>query len=298
VKDEGWRASANVKPLVRRAMRVGREIRAAIGDAPAFPAGHYYSPIPSRADRKRAILSAGSCERWEVADAGLLDDHDSIVLSALADLPAFVSAMNRYHSPNDMYCLTDASIYCLMLRQLRPSLVIEIGAGFSTAVALDTRDAWHLPLRVECVEPYPARLRTLLRDEDSIVIAELPVQDVDLETYDRLRAGDFLFVDSTHVGKAGSDVLWILFHVLPRLAKGVYVHFHDVLWPFEYPAEWLDDGRAWNEAYLLRSFLMFNNEWKIAVFNDRMVGAHAGEVSALLPSVAGERPGGLWIQRL
>ena len=32
---------------------------------------------------------------------------------------------------------------------------------------------------------------------------------------------------------------------------GVIIHFHDILWPFEYPKKWLEAGRAWNEAYLL-----------------------------------------------
>jgi|ERR1041384_1342521 hypothetical protein len=40
-----------------------------------------------------------------------------------------------------------------------------------------------------------------------------------------------------------------------KVAPGVYVHFHDVCFPFEYPEEWMCQGRAWNEAYLLRAFL-------------------------------------------
>ena len=35
----------------------------------------------------------------------------------------------------------------------------------------------------------------------------------------------------------------------------MYVHIHDIFFPFEYPKVWLEDGRAWNEVYLLHAFL-------------------------------------------
>ena len=73
------------------------------------------------------------------------------------------------------------------------------------------------------------------------------MQDVALEEFDLLENRDMLFVDSTHVCKTGSDVNHILFNILPRLASGVYVHFHDVFYPFEYPKRWGFGGRAWTE---------------------------------------------------
>jgi hypothetical protein len=41
------------------------------------------------------------------------------------------------------------------------------------------------------------------------------------------------FIDSTHVSKAGSDVHFECFDLLPRLLPGVVVHTHDVFFPFE-----------------------------------------------------------------
>jgi len=35
-----------------------------------------------------------------------------------------------------------------------------------------------------------------------------------------LRSGDILLIDSTHVVKAGSDVVWLFLHVLPTLRPG------------------------------------------------------------------------------
>jgi hypothetical protein len=53
-----------------------------------------------------------------------------------------------------------------MLRLLRPRRVIEIGAGFSSAVMLDAIPADDSP-KFTFVEPFPARLKRLLRPEDS-----------------------------------------------------------------------------------------------------------------------------------
>ena len=59
------------------------------------------------------------------------------------------------------------------------------------------------------------------------------LQEVPAARFRELGAGDILFIDSTHVSKTGSDVNRLLFEVLPSLAAGVYVHFHDVQYPFE-----------------------------------------------------------------
>ena len=52
--------------------------------------------------------------------------------------------------------------------------------------------------------------------------------------FEELEAGDVVFIDSTHVVRAGSDVTRDVFEVLPRLSPGVAVHFHDMFYPFEY----------------------------------------------------------------
>ena len=89
-----------------------------------------------------------------------------------------------------------------------------------------------------------------------------------MSVFDELNEGDILFIDSTHVLRTGSDVCFELFEVLPRLAPGVLVHFHDIFWPFEYPRAWVvDENRSWNELYAIRAFLMNNSDWHIIFFN-------------------------------
>ncbi len=50
-------------------------------------------------------------------------------------------------------------------------------------------------------------------------------------------------MDSSHVSKTGSDLNHILFEIIPRLNSGVYIHFHDIFHPFEYPEKWVYAGR-------------------------------------------------------
>ena len=49
--------------------------------------------------------------------------------------------------------------------------------------------------------------------------------------------GDILFVDSSHVVKAGSDCQLLFSDILPRLNPGTLIHFHDVFERFDYPSE-------------------------------------------------------------
>jgi hypothetical protein len=123
------------------------------------------------------------------------------------------------------------------------------------------------------------------------------VQDVEPEVFAALEAGDVLFVDSTHVVKAGSDVNHLILEVLPRLAEGVWIHLHDIFYPFEYPPAWVREGRAWQEAYLLRAFLTFNPRFAIRWFQD-FLWQHHGEAMRRLPGVAVNPGGNIWLERV
>lgn len=229
--------------------------------------GHYYSPIPSQRDITRALQQR---DREPVgvdvragAQLALVDRLGPL----MAELPRGREDGWRWHDgpANRMFGRADAQLYYAMLADRRPSRVVEVGSGFSSAVALDAADRHSPDTRFAFVEPYPDRLLGLLRPGDSerTTLLRLPVQDVDMVTFTDLRAGDFLFIDSTHVAKAGSDVLFLFLEVLPRLASGVIVQVHDVHWPFTYPRRWLEEGRAWNEAYLLQALLLAPSRLRI-----------------------------------
>lgn len=80
------------------------------------------------------------------------------------------------------------------------------------------------------------------------------MEEVDLDTFEELQPGDFLFVDSSHRALPNSDVTVIFMDVLPRLKSDVVVHFHDIFWPYDYLPEW--SYRYYSEQYLLGAYLL------------------------------------------
>ncbi|OWY60928.1 hypothetical protein B7486_66545 [cyanobacterium TDX16] len=186
-----------------------------------------------------------------------------------------------------------------LLRHLRPKRFVEVGSGHSSALLLDAVDRHLQPgPEITLVEPYPQLVRSLLRegDEERLQVLEVPVQEVDPAVFTALEAGDVLFIDDSHVSKVDSDVNHLFFEVLPLLAPGVWVHVHDVFFPFEYPKAWVEEGRTWNEAYLLRAFLQFNSAFRVAFFSD--VFLRSPRLSALPGAeLFGQGCGSIWLRR-
>jgi hypothetical protein len=83
---------------------------------------------------------------------------------------------------------------------------------------------------------------------------------MDLAFLEELKENDILFIDSGHTVRTRSDVNFLILEVLPRLAPGAIVHFHDIPLPFEYQKVYFTNPTFrvfWTEAYLLQSFLAF-----------------------------------------
>jgi hypothetical protein len=158
----------------------------------------------------------------------------------------------RYCYENGMFSYSDAISLFGMLLELRPRHLIEVGSGYSSCVSMDTNDLFlNRSMQMKFIEPFPQRLFSILPPEDSYrgCVERVRLQKVPLEWFTTLEAGDILFIDSSHVGKLGSDVNHYFFRIFPPLASGVYVHMHDVFYPFEYPSSWiLEQNRSWNEA--------------------------------------------------
>lgn len=125
------------------------------------------------------------------------------------------------------------------------------------------------------------------------------VETLDFELFESLGADDILFIDSSHVIHPQSDVLLECLEILPRLAPGVIVHFHDVFSPRDYLREWVvDEVRLWNEQYLLEAFLTCNADWKVIGALNYLRHHHYDRLHAACPFLDADRePGSLWIQR-
>ena len=231
------------------------------------PPGHYYSPnvnVDEIRKREKEIFSIDSnkvnaVDLNEVEQVSLVQE----LSKNYGSIPFSDEKQNdlRYYFKNDWYSYSDAIFLHLIIRHFKPRSIIEVGSGFSSAVMLDTNDLYFDSLiKMTFIEPYPERLRSILKPQDSAKqkILESNLQDLDLSIFEALGENDILFIDSTHVSKTNSDVNKIFFEVLPRLKRGVLIHFHDIFYPFEYPKEWVLNwkGFGWNENYILRSFLM------------------------------------------
>jgi hypothetical protein len=304
------------KELVRRARGAIdrlRQLRWALrawhhGDLAAeFPSGHFYTPIPSllsvRADDER-LFQPGPPEL-----AGI-DMNQRGQLAMLERFAALYGEMpfratpapgQRYGFENPAFSYADAIVLYSMIRHAQPRRIIEVGSGHSSCAMLDVNQQFFAnAIQLTFIEPYDELLRSLIQPEDFTRVAIIPqrVQDVPLERFAALSANDILFIDSTHVAKIGSDVNYLFFEVLPRLNAGVYVHLHDIFYPFEYPKEWVYGGRAWNEAYLLRAFLQFNRAFEVVYMNNYMLRFHQAEIVKALPLVQKNWGGSVWLRRV
>lgn len=233
----------------------------------SHPNGHFYSPVTDPAE-----LSRRSGELWPERPVALgVDFEDAYQRHLLTEVfPKFIgeydypevlpesAELTRFFTQNSQFSWLDARALFVLLRHWRPSRVIEVGSGFSSLLMADVnRRFLGGQVDITCVEPYP---RPFLRDDlpglSRVIVDQ--VQRVALSEFERLDAGDILFIDSSHVAKTGSDVNHLYFQVLPRLRPGVLVHIHDIFLPHEYPKEWvLGENRSWNEQYLVHALQRF-----------------------------------------
>lgn len=273
----------------------------------AIPPGHFYSPIPAPEEIDR---DAGRLfNRWprDLPGVNLNEDKQLALLSHLsayyAELPfsEHKAKDRRYFFENPMYSYSDAICLYGMIRHVRPRRIVEVGSGHSSCVMLDTNERFFKSsIRCTFIEPHPERLLSLLapEDKDRIELVTSRVQDVDIARFRDLESNDVLFVDSSHVVKVGSDVNYIVSEVLPALRVGVYVHFHDIFYPFEYPREWIETGRYWTEGYLLRAFLAYNSAFEIVLFNTFLEHFHRDRFVAQMPLCLRNEGGSIWIRRI
>jgi hypothetical protein len=201
---------------------------------------------------------------------------------------------------NPFYGSLDAEVLYAMVRHWRPERVIEFGSGFSTLViarAGKRNEVEGSPIRHEVFDPHPARQLAAIRDR--IELRAVSATEVPVQQLEELRAGDLLFIDTTHVLRIGGDVVHLLLDGLPRVAAGVIVHIHDFFRPYEYPRALFEEyGMFWQEHYLVQAFLAFNDDFEILCANHVLRHEFPERLRALLPSFHdGVEPSALWLRR-
>jgi predicted O-methyltransferase YrrM len=270
------------------------------------PPGHALSPIPSLAevrDREKIIYEVPR----ELAGIDLNEAGQLRLFNKLTEFypgqpfPEQKTAGRRYWLQNPAYSYSDAILLYCMMRYLRPRRIIEVGSGHSSCAMLDVNELF-FDNSVECtfIEPQPELLRSLLSSQDleRIQLREERLQEIPLDLFAQLQANDILFIDSSHVAKIDSDVNHIFFRILPMLESDVFIHLHDIFYPFEYPLDWVYEGRAWNEAYLLRAFLQYNQQFEIQLFNTFIDWFHKEKYFRDMPLVQKNTGGSIWLKKL
>ncbi len=300
-------------PPYRRAARENERLRRDLAELKSahadwvrfFPPGHFYSPLPSREETAEAFARGGFGPPFpgvDLNEAGQVERLERFAgWYAEQPFPEEAAPGRRFHLANPSYGHFDAIMLYAMMREARPRRIIEVGSGFSSAAMLDLNE--HVlggAVDFTFIDPDMRRLRPLLREGDAgrVTLVERRVQEVPLETFAALGAGDVLFIDSSHVSKIGSDVNRLYFDVLPALAPGVLIHIHDVAGNLEYPREWFDEGRAWNEQYLLRAFLMHNAAYRIELFTGWLFNTRHAWFRERMPLCARGGGGQLWLRKL
>jgi hypothetical protein len=268
---------------------------------------HFYEPVPDTRELAKRDFDARS------RLLGVPVDLDA----AVARLHRYSQAYGREYSElprdapaeaddffvrNPFFATVDAEILYCFIRELRPRLVIEAGSGFSTRIilrALARNTAEGDQCRYEIFDPFPSDT-TRATVGRRAALTESLIQAVDPGIFQRLEPNDVLFIDSSHVVATGSDVTYLVLEVLPSLRSGVYVHFHDIFLPHEYPRSWvLELHRFWNEQYVLQAFLAFNDEFEIVWPGYYVHAARPDELRRAIHSYVADtdRPTSFWLRR-
>jgi hypothetical protein len=205
---------------------------------------------------------------------------------------------------SNSFSSVDAEILYCMIRHFRPNTVIEIGSGNSTRISstalLKNGSETGAQAQMIAIEPYPS-IEIEKGFPGLTRLIKSPVQQVPLAEFENLRENDILFIDSSHVLKEASDVQFEYLEIVPRLKKGVIVHFHDIFLPSPYPRSWVvEDLRFWNEQYILQALLAFNNSFEVLWAGSYMNSKHPEALERAFPSYRRNEtvPGSFWIRRV
>jgi hypothetical protein len=208
--------------------------------------------------------------------------------------PSTVPRGDRFYLPNDGFKAVDATLLWIMLRRYKPQRVLELGCGFSSlliadALAANSRDGHDG--RHSIIDPSP------VLEPPAGTLRRMPAQAVPMVEFSSLESDDVLFIDTTHTVKIGGEVTHIVLEIIPRLASGVIVHFHDIFLPYEYPRDLTQElGYHWAEQYLLHAFLAYNAEVEVLIPAHMLARDHGGRLEELI-GVANTSASSFWLRR-
>jgi hypothetical protein len=151
---------------------------------------------------------------------------------------------------NPWFSSLDAASLVGFILSRKPNRYFEIGSGFSTKFAKYAIEQGKLSTTVTSIDPHPRSEIDVLCD----TVSRTALEDYDLAEFEKLEAGDILFLDGSHRVLTNSDVTVFFLEILPSLKPGVLIHIHDIFLPFDYTPHW--NNLLYSEQYLLAAMLL------------------------------------------
>ena len=233
---------------------------------------HFYSPIPDTRylTPDTCHLSLSGMDLDIDSQREYLDDISSRFKKEWEEISmAGHITETGFFLGNGRFDGIDALFAHGMVRSKRPGRIIEIGSGFSTRI-LSFAGKKNGGIDIWCIDPFADESLKGLYGVNRIYRER--VETFSKDFFSCLKKDDILFIDSSHIVRTGSDVIFLVLEVLPNLKKGVIVHFHDIFFPMDYPLSWIKgEHRFWSEQYLLAAFLVYNKRFK-AIFSSSLMG--------------------------
>ena len=277
-------AKHQIKRLMRFTFEAGQRLKLDI-----LPR-HFYSEIPSipllrTTTAWRKPLSMGHISGAEI------DPQLAFVASCTSGLETSMTASSIHRRACEMNGLSEgfgpieADFLYSFVHSQRPPRIIQIGCGVSTAVCiLAAADAGYKP-EIICIEPYPTPFLTQQAAAGTLKLVAEKFEDTALPIAELLRAGGLFFVDSSHTLGPAGEVTRLICEMLPTLPPGVWVHFHDILFPYDYSPNILTSELFFcHETALLYAFLLQNEHYSIAASLSLLHHACPEKLKAHLPN--------------
>lgn len=252
----------------------------------------YYSPIPNVSELNPEIFEKVFDDTgidWNIS--GQLEFVNKTMLKYLKE-----------YTPdhNEGLSLVDAFILYVMVREIKPAVMIEVGSGESTMIslkALEKNLEEGVVSMFYAIEPFPKNyLRSITAPGFKLIDTKL--EDVEINF---ITQADLLFIDSSHVAKIGSDVNYEILEIVPKLKKGAVVHWHDIMLPTNYWKDWTYEGtKFWNESYLLHAFMLFNDTYQVCWASRYMQLSHSDTMKQIMPFFLpkNQRCTSFWVQKI
>lgn len=237
------------------------------------PDGHFYSP---NVDINFIESQIPSLWAKKTSSPGVDYNHASHLDFFNYWAPSYIQNWNypaekphnwappQYHDSNNMFIGIDAYALFIFLQHFKPKQLIEVGSGFTSFLTADVNARLlNNSIDFTVIEPYRDDIDFEKISGINTVVRSI-VQDIPISFFEKLNEGDILFIDSSHVSKVGSDVNYLVFEILPKLKKGVIIHFHDIFLPNEYLKHWiLEKGMHWNEQYIIQALLQYSHGYEV-----------------------------------